>query len=310
MRTAERSPSIGNLARAAIAASAFGVASCSAGDVRSSDHLASVVSAAESAIASPPVDDDALKKVVYEDPPAPPWAPTDRAFHYPLPEDFGIRADSGGDGHFLAPRSHGKHNGIDFLAAVGTPVFAACDGKAKSDVRGGYGNVVQLVCKLPKELGGDEGLHASFFYAHLSRQDVPKKKWTQVKAGTTLGAVGKTGNAKGPRVTSHLHLEVIIRGSEKEALEERHAGVVPKANAAADRFFEILADTCLEPAKLEAKDHKLRRERRADPYVLLMCASKPKPDLTRPEDRHLAVAQVKWSSHYQARGFDVDRGPQ
>jgi murein DD-endopeptidase MepM/ murein hydrolase activator NlpD len=297
------------LAHLAAGACAIASGACSAGDVHPKEHLAAVVSAAESAIATPPPADEALKKVVIEEPPAPPWTPADRELSYVLPVDLGIRADSGGDGHFLAPRAHGKHNGIDFLAPVGTPILAACDGKARTDERGGYGRVVQLVCKLPKELGGDEGLYASFFYAHLSKANVGKK-WTHVKGGATLGAVGKTGNAKGPKINPHLHLEVIVRGSEKEALEERHAGVVPKANAAADRFFEILADSCLDPAKLASKDHQIRRERRADPFVLLMCASKPKPELTRPDDAKLAAAQVKWSAHYQARGFDVDRGPQ
>ena len=97
-----------------------------------------------------------LKKVVVAE--TPKFVPQDPALAYVLGVDLGVRSDRGGKGFFLAPRAHGKHNGIDFLAALGTPVLAACDGKAKSDTRGGYGHVVQLVCKLPNQLGGDEGL--------------------------------------------------------------------------------------------------------------------------------------------------------
>jgi murein DD-endopeptidase MepM/ murein hydrolase activator NlpD len=135
----------------------------------------------------------------------PPWAPEAPAMHHVLAVDHGIRSDRGGKGHFLAPRAHGKHNGIDYLAPVGTPVLAACSGKAKSDERGGYGRVVQLVCELPDVVDGPEGLHASFFYAHLDKAVVPKR-WTQVKLGDKLGTVGKTGNAAGPKIMPHLHL--------------------------------------------------------------------------------------------------------
>jgi len=248
-----------------------------------------------------------LKKTVAE-PAVPPWSPDSPAWSYVLGVDYGIRSDDGGQGYFLAPRAHGKHNGIDFLAPVGTPLLAACSGKAKSARRGGYGNVVQLVCKLPDDLGGDEGLHASLFYAHLGRTNVPSD-WVHVKAGSKLGTVGKTGNASGPKIKPHLHLEVIVQGSERSAQEEDHAGTDPKAKAAADRFFELLGDECLDPARFRSNGTEVRRERRADPFVLLTCASKPKPELSEPEAPELRQAQVKWSAHYQAGGFDVDRGP-
>lgn len=164
------------------------------------------------------------------------------------------------------------------------------------------------MCKLPDDLGGAEGLHASLFYAHLARTTVPAG-WTHVKAGSKLGTVGKTGNASGPKIKPHLHLEVIVQGSERAALDEDHAGNEPKAKPAADRFFELLADECLDPARFRSNAPDVRRERRADPFVLLMCASKPKPELATPESADLRSAQEKWSAHYQAGGFNVDRGP-
>jgi murein DD-endopeptidase MepM/ murein hydrolase activator NlpD len=71
---------------------------------------------------------------------------------------------------------------------------------------GGYGTVVQIVCKLPDALGGGDGLYASLFYAHLHKTNVPTT-WTSVKAGAKIGTVGKTGNASGPKIKPHLHLE-------------------------------------------------------------------------------------------------------
>jgi murein DD-endopeptidase MepM/ murein hydrolase activator NlpD len=248
-----------------------------------------------------------LKKVVPEAPPPPPWAPADPSFSFVLEIDHGIRNDEGGKGAFLAPRAHGKHNGVDFLAEKGAKLLSACNGKAKADKRGGYGNVVQVVCKLPDALGGDEGLHASFFYAHLDKVNVPKK-WTAIHAGDKLGTVGKTGNAAGPKIKPHLHLEVIIRGSEEDAMLERHSGVVPEAAEAANRFFELLDESCLKPAHFTSS-REVRRERRVDPFALLMCASKPKPKLTTPENQELAAAQIRWSQVYKAQGFNVDEGP-
>ncbi len=247
-----------------------------------------------------------LKKVVPE-PPTPPWAPVNPKWSWIFEVDHGIRIDEGGQGAFLAPRSHGKHNGVDFLAAKGEKLLAACPGKARSDKRGGYGNVVQVVCRLPDELGGDEGLHASFFYAHLDKTSIPKA-WTAIGAGDRVGTVGKTGNASGPKIKPHLHLEVIIRGSEEDALGEKHSGVVAAAAPAVDRFFELLGESCLQPAKFTSQSG-VRRDRRVDPYTLLMCAAKPKPDLTTPERKELASAQMKWSKVYAAKGFDVDAGP-
>jgi murein DD-endopeptidase MepM/ murein hydrolase activator NlpD len=252
-----------------------------------------------------------LKKTAPEAPPVaktPAWSPSDPTYVYPLPFDYGIRKDVGGTGYFLSPRKHGKHNGVDFLAPVGTPIFAACSGKAKSAMRGGYGRTVQLVCKLPSDIGGDDGLYVSFFYAHLERTPVPEK-YEDVVAGDKLGAVGKTGNAAGPEITPHLHLEAIVRGSLSEALAEHHSGLEPKAKSAADKFFADLDKGCLEEAHLKSES-EIRRERRVDPFVLLTCAAKPKPGLTEAPDEALRRAALKWSSHYASSSFDVDAGPQ
>lgn len=241
--------------------------------------------------------------------PVPRWAPRAPSWSFPLPIDHGLRTDDGGQGQFLAPRSHGKHNGLDLLAPLGTPVLAACDGKARSDQRGGYGRVVQLVCPMPSDLGGgDMDLHVSLFYAHLEKTVVPRT-WKSVKAGMHLGNVGKTGNAAGRKIKPHLHLEMIVRANEEEARAERHSGTDAKAGRAADGFFEALQEECMEPAHLTARAG-IRRERRVDPFVMLVCASRPKPAFTVPEAKPLRDAAMKWSRFYSSAAFDVDEGPQ
>jgi murein DD-endopeptidase MepM/ murein hydrolase activator NlpD len=237
-----------------------------------------------------------------------PWAPSAPSWSFPLPVDHGLRTDSGGQGQFLAPRSHGKHNGLDMLAPVGTPVLATCSGKAKSDNRGGYGRVVQLVCPMPEELGGgDMDLHISLFYAHLDKTHVGKT-WRSVRAGQQLGTVGKTGNASGKKIKPHLHLEAIVRNSEENAMAERHSGTNAKAGQEADAFFEALRDACLEPAHLTAKAD-IRRERRVDPFLMITCAGKTKPVFTEPDDKQLRAHALKWSRFYGSEAFDVDEGP-
>lgn len=288
----------------AVAAGLVLLAGCAGGDTAVVDRLTPAL--------APSVDVPSLAAKREAERPAakatPRWAPPSPTWTFPLPVDHGLRTDEGGQGQFLAPRAHGKHNGIDLLAPVGTPVLAACSGKARADDRGGYGRVVQLVCPVPADIGGgDMDLHVSLFYAHLDRTQVGKG-WTRVKAGQALGTVGKTGNARGPKIKPHLHLEMIVRKSEDEALAETHSGQNAKAGKAADAFFAALQDECIAPASLSTKA-EVRRERRVDPFVMLLCASGPKPAFSVPEAKPLRDAAVKWSRFYESPAFDVDLGP-
>jgi hypothetical protein len=86
------------------------------------------------------------------------------------------------------------HEGIDLPAPIGTPVFAAADGRvvyAGSGVRG-YGNLVVI-----KHAG--DLLTA---YAHNSMLLVSQGQ--PVRAGDRIALVGQSGHATGP----HLHFEV------------------------------------------------------------------------------------------------------
>jgi murein DD-endopeptidase MepM/ murein hydrolase activator NlpD len=87
------------------------------------------------------------------------------------------------------------HSGIDFKGAMGSPIFAAAEGRVTfAGRKGGYGNAVEVT-------------HANGMltrYAHLSRIDV--RPGQLVAAGATLGGLGSTGRSTGP----HLHFEVRI----------------------------------------------------------------------------------------------------
>jgi hypothetical protein len=93
------------------------------------------------------------------------------------------------------------HEGIDFSAPGGTPVYAAADGTVVwvGDYRKEYPNVAS----------GGYGLyirlrHKGFdtLYAHLSKQSVSVGQ--VVRMGEGIGLVGTTGNSTG----NHLHWEV------------------------------------------------------------------------------------------------------
>lgn len=91
------------------------------------------------------------------------------------------------------------HQGIDFAAPTGTPVYAAADGIVVAAKReGGYGLMVRL-----RHAGGTETR-----YAHLSRFGRGITSGRRVRQGDVIGAVGSTGMSTGP----HLHYEVIAQG--------------------------------------------------------------------------------------------------
>ncbi len=88
------------------------------------------------------------------------------------------------------------HNGIDIAAKVGTPVYAAADGKViEVSGRGPYGKHVKVEHNI-------DGQKWTTVYAHLHKIDV--KKGQTVRQAEGIGQIGNTGNSSGP----HLHFEV------------------------------------------------------------------------------------------------------
>ena len=105
--------------------------------------------------------------------------------------NFGWRIDP-----FNGVRAY--HEGMDFMAEVGTPARAAAGGMvAYSDFHPQYGNMVEI----------DHGNSLITRYAHLSKRLV--KIGDVVLSGGTIGQVGSTGRATGP----HLHFEVRQNGT-------------------------------------------------------------------------------------------------
>src|SRR5690606_19523797 len=200
---------------------------------------------------APKVPAEPVRRVVKRATLKGPWA-------YVLPVDHGVRADGSGHGSFRAPRFHGEHNGLDLLAPVGTPVFAACNGMVNAGNSASFGHWVRVVCPVPKSLAkGDQTPFASIFYAHLSRTNVPLDSWTHVRKGAKVGEVGKTGNARGADIQPHLHLELIIQSSQRAALAERHLGRDQSTVPAAERFFNALTANCLAPNGFRANSGRV-----------------------------------------------------
>ena len=86
------------------------------------------------------------------------------------------------------------HNGMDFTAPRGTPIFASGDGVVtRADNRSsGYGKHIRI----------EHGYGYLSLYAHLSKYNVTKGQ--KVKRGDLIGFVGNTGRSQAP----HLHYEV------------------------------------------------------------------------------------------------------
>lgn len=104
---------------------------------------------------------------------------------------FGYRTDP-----FTKVRK--MHEGMDFTAKVGTPIFATGDGLvAKADnTVSGYGNHIVI----------RHGYGYETLYGHLSQYKC--RAGQRVKRGDIIGFVGSTGRSEGP----HLHYEVQKNG--------------------------------------------------------------------------------------------------
>jgi murein DD-endopeptidase MepM/ murein hydrolase activator NlpD len=114
-------------------------------------------------------------------------------WRYPLSGKLRVTSPYGvhREGHKVA------HTGIDWGAAMGTPIYAPKAGIISStDFNKIYGNRTIL------DLGG--GIQAMF--GHQSKFAV--KPGQHVKAGQLIGYVGSTGNSTGP----HLHFETWVNG--------------------------------------------------------------------------------------------------
>ncbi|MBX9889333.1 MAG: peptidoglycan DD-metalloendopeptidase family protein [Flavobacteriaceae bacterium] len=104
---------------------------------------------------------------------------------------FGYRTDP-------FTKSRKMHEGMDFTAKKGTPIFATGDGVVTeaNDRASGYGNHIVI----------RHGYGYETLYAHLSKYNC--KPGQRIKRGDIIGFVGSTGRSEAP----HLHYEVHKNG--------------------------------------------------------------------------------------------------
>ncbi|MBP6791428.1 peptidoglycan DD-metalloendopeptidase family protein [Aeromonas caviae] len=135
------------------------------------------------------------------------------------------------------------HNGIDYVAPVGTPIMAAGGG---SVVAAGYnqfnGNYVFIK-------------HAGNYvtkYLHLSKRTVNKGQ--RVKQGQTIGLLGGTGRVTGP----HLHYEFVVGGVHKNPRTLN----LPQAESLSGRALaSFKAQAMPQLAKLDSPELQLARNK-------------------------------------------------
>ena len=129
------------------------------------------------------------------------------------------------------------HNGIDYKAPRGTPVYAAGDGKViRSDYSKYNGHHVFIQ-------------HANSIvtkYLHFTKRTV--KNGQRVTQGQVIGYVGATGLAQAP----HLHYEFLVNGMHRNP----RTVALPKADALGDEqlstFRKVSAPVLSQLSRLES----------------------------------------------------------
>ena len=111
------------------------------------------------------------------------------------------------------------HKGVDYEAALGTPVIAVADGIVEDfGSRGTYGNYIRIRHSARLETA----------YAHLSGFSPSLDLGMPVQRGAVIGYVGMTGQATGP----HLYYELLVDGRqidpESKALKQATRSRVPQ----------------------------------------------------------------------------------
>ncbi|MGF1465358.1 MAG: M23 family metallopeptidase [Sandaracinaceae bacterium] len=130
------------------------------------------------------------------------------------------------------------HNGIDYAASSGTPVWAAADGTVTFvGPRGANGNLVSL-------------RHARGFethYAHLLRFASGLRRGVEVRQRQVIGFVGSTGRSTGP----HLHFGLKRRGRFIDPASELNAPGQPLPPAHRGPFRRRMQSLRAELAEIE-----------------------------------------------------------
>lgn len=116
------------------------------------------------------------------------------------------------------------HEGMDFSANIGTPIYATGNGTiTHADWKQGYGKCVII----------DHGFGYVTLYAHMNDYNV--RVGQKVIRGEKIGEVGNTGKSTGP----HLHYEVHVRGKVDNPAKYYFMDLTP---AEYDKMLQIAAN--------------------------------------------------------------------
>ena len=96
------------------------------------------------------------------------------------------------------------HKGTDYMAPLGTPLYAIADGVVVESTENGPGWGVYV--KIAHNIGGNT---VTSLYAHMMYGSRRVTVGQTVSAGQLIGQVSDTGRAFG----THLHLEIYVNGS-------------------------------------------------------------------------------------------------
>jgi murein DD-endopeptidase MepM/ murein hydrolase activator NlpD len=137
------------------------------------------------------------------------------------------------------------HNGIDYYAPRGTPVYAAGAGTVtRSAYSAANGHHVFI-----KHAGSIETK-----YLHFTKRTV--KKGQKVKQGQTIGTVGSTGLATGP----HLHYEFVVNGVHRNPRTVPLPKVEPLHGATLAAFQSEAAPLLTQLGRMESASLYASRE--------------------------------------------------
>lgn len=129
------------------------------------------------------------------------------------------------------------HNGIDYAASSGTPVWAAAEGTVIwAGDRGANGNLVGI-----RHADGFES-----YYAHLSRIERGIRVGAEVRQRQAIGAVGTTGRSTGP----HLHFGLKRRGAFVDPARHLNGPGRMMASASLPAFRRLARELSAELARI------------------------------------------------------------
>ena len=147
------------------------------------------------------------------------------------------------------------HNGVDYAASTGTPIYAVAAGTVRSIGDGGpCGNMVQIQ--------HDRGLVSA--YCHMSRFAPRLQAGQRVTGRQLVGYVGRTGRATGP----HLHFAMkrndaffdplTLNFDGVRAIAKKYAGLFTQRRAELDPILDGIRLAGDTPAdEIEEKDEIL-----------------------------------------------------